>query len=311
MRLLLLGCTGFIGRELVPQLLKSGHHLTIISRKSRNKFWEANSPDQIVHLQIDPSNPNTWKRQSLINILQESNVIINLAGEPIAEKRWTKEHCQKIKNSRISTTTNLINAINALKRPPQLLINGSAIGFYGTSQNEEFDENNQSGKDFLAELCSEWEAIARKKHKSTRLVILRIGIVLEKDGGALGKMLPIFRTGFGGPLGNGKQWMSWIHRTDLCQIIEQALSEKDWEGIMNAVSPNPSRMSDFSQCLGETLGRPNLLPVPAPLLKLVLGDGANVVLEGQNVLCKRLKELNFEFQYPYLKKALKNITDKN
>ena len=304
MRLLLFGCTGFIGLELIPKLLSSGHHLTLVSRKSPSKFRS----EQIIHLQLDPADPKSWRNELLIKALAESNGIINLAGEPIAEKRWTEDQCKEIELSRINTTKELINAMQKLKKPPQVLLSGSAIGFYGTSPKNIYNEDSPSGEDFLARLCKKWELIAREKPKSTRLVILRIGIVLGADGGALGKMLPVFRAGFGGPIGDGKQWMSWIHRSDLCQIIEKALSDKRWEGAINAVAPNPTIMANFSESLGQSLGRPSLLPVPGPLLKLLLGDGAKVVLEGQNVLSNRLKKLKFEFQYPKLDKALKAIT---
>ena len=309
MRLLLIGCTGFIGRELVPRLLNSGHHLTIVSRKEPLRLDQPfrTQSEKLIHLQTDPSNPDNWKEEKLIEVLNQADGVINLAGEPIADKRWTLEHCKKIETSRFSTTQGLINAMSKLKEPPSFLLNGSAIGFYGTSQTSVFTEESPSGKDFLSNLCKTWERLANEKPNKTRLVIIRIGIVLESDGGALGKMLPIFRAGFGGPIGDGKQWMSWIHRTDLCQMIETALLKKTWQGVINGVAANPCSMSDFSAKLGQTLGRPSLLPVPGPLLKLVLGDGAKVVLEGQNVFPKQLEKLQFRFQYPTLKNALEAI----
>ena len=306
MRLLLLGCTGFIGRELVPKLLKAGHQITIISRKSPISSKRQFKSDSLVHIQINPAIPENWNKSSLIKALEKANGVINLAGEPIADKRWTKIHCENIKNSRIKTTEGLIQAMRKLKNPPEVLLNGSAIGFYGTSQDNSFIEESKSGDDFLANLCQNWEKIAMQKPNKTRLVILRIGIVLGSDGGALSKMLPIFKAGFGGPIGNGKQWMSWIHRKDLCNLIEKLIKEKKWEGVFNAVSPQPSRMIDFTKTLATVLGRPNLLAVPAPLLKLILGDGAKVVLEGQKVISNKLRR--FKFEYPELKEALKEIT---
>tara|TARA_Y100001968_G_scaffold102679_1_gene92628 strand:+ start:320 stop:1252 length:933 start_codon:yes stop_codon:yes gene_type:complete len=305
MRLLLIGCSGFIGSELLPRLLNAGHELTIISRKPPSKFNKQPKSQNICFLQADPSKRSTWNESQIIQQLTDIDGIINLAGEPIAEKRWTKNHCKIIEESRIITTQGLIEAINKLKKPPKVLINASAIGFYGTSQNNYFNEENKAGTDFLSSLCSKWETIAQQKPRNTKLVIIRIGIVLGSNGGALGKMLPIFRAGFGGPIGNGKQWMSWIHRTDLCQIIEQSLINNNWSGVINAVSPNPCSMSEFSSTLGKTLGRPNLLPVPGPLLKLLLGEGAKVVLEGQNVSSIRLKKLGYNFLFPNLNNALK------
>tara|TARA_Y100001968_G_scaffold49997_1_gene40403 strand:+ start:3137 stop:4072 length:936 start_codon:yes stop_codon:yes gene_type:complete len=304
MRLLLLGCTGFIGRQLIPDLLNSGHHLIIISRNSSPKLESVQAKDQLTYLQLDPSEEDSWQNQELVKELAKSNGVINLTGEPIAEKRWSIEQREKIQLSRLNTTKGLINAMNKIQAPPNVLINASAIGFYGTSQEKIFNEDSPSGEDFLSSVCQDWESIALQKPASTRIVITRIGIVLGADGGALGKMLPIFRAGFGGPIGNGKQWMSWIHRRDLCQMIEEALINKKWEGIINAVAPEPERMSVFSESLGKVLGKPSLLPVPGPLLKLLLGDGAKIVLEGQNVISKKLDNLKFKFKYPNLKDAL-------
>ena len=203
------------------------------------------------------------------------------------------------------TTKYLVDVLNQLRKPPKILINGSAIGYYGSSNDLIFSEDSPSGNDFLGEVCAEWEKLASGHPKNTRLIIIRIGIVLAADGGALGKMLPIFRTGLGGPIGNGKQWMSWIHRTDLCNIVEKILSNKQWRGVINGVSPNPSQMIDFSNTLGKVLKRPTLFQVPAPVLKLVLGDGSKVVLEGQRVTSNKLKKYKFEFKYSDLSKAFK------
>tara|TARA_Y100001968_G_scaffold266413_1_gene255901 strand:+ start:5353 stop:6288 length:936 start_codon:yes stop_codon:yes gene_type:complete len=311
MRLLLIGCTGFIGGELLPRLLNAGHHLTIISRKPSSKFKKSLKSKTLCFLQADPSKQSTWQETKIIDKLNDIDGVINLAGEPIAEKRWTKAQCKIIEESRLLTTQGLIEAIRTLKKPPKVLINASAIGFYGTSQNNYFNEENKAGKDFLSKLCNQWETIASQKPRKTKLVIIRIGIVLGGNGGALGKMLPVFRAGFGGPIGNGKQWMSWIHRTDLCEIIEKSLLNNNWSGVINAVSPNPCSMAEFSSALGKTLGRPNLLPVPGPFLKLLLGDGAEVVLKGQHVSSIRLKKLGYNFLFPNLEKALKAATERN
>jgi uncharacterized protein (TIGR01777 family) len=187
---------------------------------------------------------------------------------------------------------------------PKVIINGSAIGFYGTSLTQEFNENSQSGNDFLANLCKKWEEVANGKPFFSRLVIFRIGIVLEAEGGALGKMLPVFKIGLGGPIGDGKQWMSWIHRSDLCGLIIKALVDKQFSGVYNAVAPEPVLMKDFSKTLGRCLNRPDLLPVPGTILKLLLGDGAKLVLEGQKVVSIKLQEKIYKFKYPLLEKAI-------
>ncbi len=303
MRLLLFGCSGFIGKELVPLLLKGGHKITVVTRKrnAKNALMK-NKPIDIIEL--DPSDPDNWNNKQLIKALSNADGVINLAGEAIADKKWSKSQCKKIEESRTTTTQALIDAMKALKKPPKVLINASAIGVYGTSNTELFNEKSSLGKDFLSNVCKAWENTASNKPNSTRLVIIRIGLVIGKDGGALGKMLPIFRAGLGGPIGSGDQWMSWISRSDLCELISQAIEKRSWQGIINGVSPYPIRMKEFAKTLGQVLHRPSLLPVPGAILKFILGDGAKVVLEGQRVESIILSKLNFQFKYPKLKQAL-------
>jgi len=307
MKLLLTGCTGFIGRELIPLLIKEGHSLTVISRQSKGNLQAITNDQSISVIQMNPAESSSWNKEEIQNSLKSCEGVINLAGEPIAEKRWTEDHCKEITNSRIETTKNLIKNLSNLKKPPKVLINASAIGFYGSHPQTKFNEESIPGDDFLANLCKEWEAIAKNKPRPSRLVIVRIGIVLAKDGGALGKMLPIFRAGLGGPIGDGKQWMSWIHRTDLCNLIKESVTNSSWSGVVNGVAPNPVRMNEFSNSLGKVLGRPSLLAVPGPILKLILGDGARVVLEGQNVQSQRFNKLKFKFIFPTIKDAFKAI----
>ncbi len=302
MRILLIGCTGFVGNELVPALLRENHELCIVSRKSPNKLNLNLDNNNIQFLKINLSREQNWENENLINILKKTDGIINLAGEPIAEKKWTISQKKEIENSRINTTRFLMKALTELKINPKVIINGSAIGYYGTSISGEFSENSINGDDFLANLCKKWEAAASEKPFFSRLVIFRIGIVLEAEGGALGKMIPIFKIGLGGPIGDGNQWMSWIHRSDLCGLIINALVDKKFSGIFNAVAPHPVLMKDFSRTLGKCLNRPNLLPVPGAVLKVLLGDGAKVVLEGQKVISNKLK--NYKFKYPLLEQAI-------
>ena len=304
MRLLLLGCTGFIGKELVPALLKEGYELCIISRKNINKL-KINIPlDKFKFLKIDVSKRKNWSNANLISNLKNSDGIINLIGEPIADQKWTDSQKEAIEKSRIDSTKFLMETLKKFKISPKVIINGSAIGFYGTSLIKEFNENSESGNDFLANLCKRWEEVAEKKPFFSRLVIFRIGIVLEAEGGALGKMLPIFKIGLGGPIGDGKQWMSWIHRSDLCGLIINALVNKKFSGVFNAVAPEPVLMKDFSKILGNCLNRPNLLRVPGTILKLLLGDGAKLVLEGQKVFSVKLQKNMYKFKYPHLEKAI-------
>ena len=188
-----------------------------------------------------------------------------------------------------------------------MLINASAIGYYGTSETAIFDETSLSGNDFLAQVCQAWEAEARKvKDAGVRLVILRFGIALG-NGGALGKMIPPFKLFAGGPIGSGRQWFSWIHVDDLVNLIVQALTKPEIEGVYNATAPKPVRMADLSQALGQVMNRPSWLPVPAFAIEALLGDGAIVVLEGQQVIPKRTVETGFEYKYPNLQSALTEI----
>ena len=304
MHLLLLGCTGFVGKELVPQLLQAGHQLTLVSRRLARGYDKERSEGRLSWLQLDPSVASSWQDSNLLAALEAAEGVVNLAGEPIAEKRWTDSHLKVLENSRLETTRLLVEAVKTCATPPAVLVNASAIGYYGTSSDQRFVESSPSGSDFLASLCSRWEAAAAAVPSATRQLTLRIGIVIAADGGALGKMLPVFRTGFGGPIGSGQQWMSWIHRTDLCRLILTGLEDENWSGVINAVAPEPVSMANFAQELGRCLGRPSLLPVPGPVLQVLLGDGAKVVLEGQQVASARLEELGFSFRFPDLPSAI-------
>ena len=307
-RILLVGCSGFVGRALVPLLLEQGHSLTLVSRAPRP--LAALEHPQLQRLQADPAQASSWQRPELQQALAAAEAVVNLAGEPIAEKRWSPAHVQLLHDSRIGTTRALVAALAALPQGqrPQVLISGSAVGYYGTSSTARFEESSPAGGDVLGRLCAAWEAEARAAEPFSRVVILRIGIVLAADGGALGKMLPVFRLGFGGPIGSGRQWMSWISRRDLCRLIATALSDPTYGGTYNAVGPQPCSMASFATALGRSLGRPSLLPVPAPMLQLLLGDGARVVLEGQQVLPQRLLQQGFQFEDAELSAALAAAT---
>ncbi|CAK6699540.1 Epimerase family protein [Synechococcus sp. CBW1107] len=304
----MVGCSGFVGRALVPQLLEAGHSLILLSR-SAAPLAGLQHP-QLQRLQADPAQAASWQRPELQQALRASEAVVNLAGEPIAEKRWTPQHLQLLTSSRIDTTHALVVAMAALpqEQRPSVLINGSAIGYYGTSSSAQFSEDSPAGTDVLGGLCAEWESEARRAESLCRVVILRIGIVLGDDGGALGKMLPVFRLGFGGPIGDGQQWMSWISRADLCSLITAALADQAYSGVYNAVAPQPCSMATFAAALGRCLGRPSLLPVPGPLLQLLLGDGAKVVLEGQKVVPQRLQAQGFQFRHGELSAALAAAT---
>jgi hypothetical protein len=304
MKVAITGATGFVGSRLVERLQSLGHSVVVLTRnpdKARKQFpTEVYKTVEVVA--YDPSQTGAWQQ-----VIAGCDGVVNLAGTPIAEQRWTPAYKQQLLDSRVVTTAHLVAAIAAANPKPTVLINASAIGFYGTSQTAEFDETSAAGDDFLAEVCQKWEAAAHKVQDSgTRLVILRFGIVLGL-GGALGKMLPPFRMFAGGPIGSGKQWFSWIHLDDLVKLIIQALEDDSMQGIYNATAPNPVRMTEMCQELGHQMNRPSWLPVPSLAIEALLGDGAIVVLEGQQVLPKRVLEQGFEFDYQTIDQALAQI----
>ncbi len=306
MKIVITGATGFVGTRLVERLNQEEHKIVILTRNpdKANKIFPQSVFPNVANLKYNPTSLKEWESS-----IDGCDAVINLAGEPIAE-RWTKEHKKAILESRQLTTKNIVEAITKANSKPSVLINASAIGYYGTSETSTFNEDSPSGNDFLAEVCQKWEAEAKKvKDAGVRLVILRIGIVLE-NGGALAKMIPPFKLFAGGPLGSGNQWFSWIHREDLVSLIMESLKRSDLEGVYNATSPNPVKMRQLCETLGEVLNRPSWLPVPDFALELLLGDGSKVVLEGQEVLPKRTQSIGFEYKYPTLKPAIKDILEK-
>ena len=299
MKVAITGATGFVGRRLVERLQEQGHQPLILTR---NPAAAQRAFPTLEIIAYTPTESGSWQQA-----IAGCDAVVNLAGEPIAESRWTPKHKQEILNSRQLGTQKIVEAIAQANPKPAVLVNASAIGYYGTSETATFDETSPAGNDFLAEVCQAWEAEAKKvKNAGVRLVILRLGIVLG-NGGALAKMIPPFKLFAGGPLGTGRQWFSWIHRDDLVNLILEALSRADIEGVLNATALNPVRMSELCQNLGKTLERPSWLPVPSFALEALLGEGAKVVLEGQQVLPKRTTSYGFEYQYPTLKQALEEI----
>lgn len=236
--------------------------------------------------------------------------MVNLAGAPISE-RWTAAHKRAMMDSRKIGTAKLVEAIAQAESKPKVLVNASAIGYYGTSKTALFDESSPpDDDDFLSQVCQAWEAEAMKVKEipGIRLVIPRFGIVLG-HGGALERMLTPFRLFAGGPIGSGKQWFSWIHRDDLIAILMRSLTDESMSGIYNATAPNPVRMSQACEALGHALNRPSWLPVPDFVIEALLGDGAVVVLEGQQVMPKHLHSEGFEFQYPTVDQAMQAVVD--
>jgi uncharacterized protein len=300
MKIAIAGATGFVGSRLVEQLQAQGHQIVILTRspqQASNRFGTA----EIVG--YNPLTSGEWQSS-----IDGCDAVINLAGEPIAEKRWTPAQKRVMLESRQIGTEKIVEAIEKATSKPPVLINASAIGYYGTSETSKFDETSPAGSDFLAEVCTKWETAAQTASASgTRVVILRLGIVLGQNGGALGKMLAPFSAFVGGPIGSGKQWFSWIHRDDVVKLIIAAITDPNMRGVYNATAPNPVTMTDFAQTLGTVMNRPSWLPVPNFALEALLGEGAIVVLQGQQVTPTNTLAQGFEFQYPTLKPALAEI----
>ena len=300
MKIAIAGATGFVGSRLVEQLQSQGHQIVILTRspqQASNRFPQA----EIVG--YNPLKSGEWQAA-----ISGCDAVINLAGEPIAEKRWTPDQKQVMLESRKLGTEKIVEAIAQATIKPPVLINASAIGYYGTSETSKFDETSPAGTDFLAQVCMAWEAAAQAATVSgTRVVILRLGIVLGENGGVLGKMLAPFSAFVGGPIGSGKQWFSWIHRDDVVKLIIAAITDPQIEGVYNATAPNPVTMETFAQTLGTVMSRPSWLPVPNFALEALLGEGAIVVLQGQQVIPTQTLAQGFEFQYPTLQPALAAI----
>ncbi|MBR8837298.1 MAG: TIGR01777 family oxidoreductase [Stigonema ocellatum SAG 48.90 = DSM 106950] len=304
MKVAITGATGFVGSRLVERLHAEGKRVLVLTRNaaSAQKVFPSAAFPNVEVVTYTPDASGSWQ-----NDIATCDGVVNLAGEPISEERWTPEIKQEILNSRKLSTQKIVEAILRTEPKPSVLVNASAIGYYGTSETATFDETSSAGKDFLAQVCQAWEAEAQKvADANVRLVILRFGIVLG-NGGALGKMITPFKFFAGGPLGNGQQWFSWIHLDDLVSLILQALSKPQIQGVYNATAPHPVRMAELSKTMGQVMNRPSWLPVPAFALEALLGDGAMLVLEGQQVLPKRTLDSGFEYQYPYLQPALAQI----
>ncbi|XP_050936432.1 epimerase family protein SDR39U1 homolog, chloroplastic isoform X2 [Cucumis melo] len=293
------GATGFIGRRLVQRLHADKHNIRVLTRsKSKAELIFPAREFPGIMIAEEPG----WK-----DCIQGSDGVVNLAGMPIST-RWSSEIKKEIKQSRIRVTSKVVSLINDAPDAarPTVLVSATAVGYYGTSETATFDERSPSGNDYLAEVCREWEATALGVNKNVRVALIRIGVVLGKEGGALAKMIPLFMMFAGGPLGSGKQWFSWIHLDDIVNLIYEALINPSYQGVINGTAPNPVTLGELCKGLGAEMGRPSWLPVPDFALKAVLGEGASV-LEGQRVVPTRAKELGFSYKYPSVKDALKSI----
>lgn len=289
---LVTGGTGFIGQRLVAALVGAGHDVTVLTRDARRAMPLATPVRIVTDLAVLPDS-------------FACDVAINLAGEPIAGGRWTPARRIRVLQSRLAATHALEALFDRLERRPEVVVSGSAIGFYGVG-GETCDEGVGQGEGFAAAVCAAWEAAAeRLAHPQTRVVRLRTGIVLGSSGGMLGQLLPLFEFGLGGPIGSGRQIVSWIHRDDLVRLIVAAATDSEIAGPLNAVAPNPVPQAAFARAIGAALHRPAVLPLPAPPLRLALGDLADeLMLGGQKVLPVKAVFHGFRFRYPRIEGAL-------
>ena len=294
MRILITGGLGFVGTQLSIHLLEKGHEVTIVDHAPEPR---PDTPSRTLYVCADTTRPGPWQKE-----VSNQAAVINLAGTSIFS-RWTEETKRLMHDSRVLTTRNVVEAIPAEKEIS--LCSTSAIGYYGFRGDEEVTEEASPGDDFLARLCIDWEAEARKAaDKGARVVITRFGIVLGKTGGALGQMLPAFKKFVGGPLGSGRQWFSWIHMEDLLNAFLFVLDHPDISGPVNFSSPNPVTNQDLAKALGKVLSRPSFVKTPGFMLRLALGEFGSVLLEGQRVVPAKLLKHGFRFRYPEITGAL-------
>ncbi len=294
MHVLVTGGTGFIGKPLCAALLGRDYEVTVLTRnggKARDLPFGTR-----VAMKMDG--------------IGGFDAVVNLAGENLSDHRWNEERLQQFTDSRVQVTRRMVDHMRATEDRPRVMISGSAIGWYGARGDEALSEHSTSGgyDEFPSQLCRAWEAEARKAEKlGVRVCLLRTGLVLERDGGPLAKMLPPFRMGLGGPLGNGRQWMSWIHREDLVAMILWLLENERCKGVYNGTAPEPVTNAQFARALGRAVGKPALLPMPGWVLKTMVGGMADILLTGQKVLPQRAREEGFPFRYPELQGALAAI----
>ena len=298
--MLVTGATGFIGRALCSALKERGQVFTALGRRPERAKAAL------------PGVKDVWRwrpkmEPAPLTALQGAGAVVHLAGESVAG-RWNAHKKRAIRDSRVSGTRHLVEAIGEAKSNPGVLICASAVGYYGNRGEEELTEEAAAGKDFLAEVCQAWETEARRAEEfGVRVVMLRSGIVLGLGGGALTQMLLPFKLGLGGPLGNGNQWMPWVHVEDVVGVILHAIEHASVSGPINVAAPTPVRNREFTKTLAQVLHRPAFLPAPAFGLKILLGEFADVLLASQRVLPKRIQELGYSFRYPALEGALRAI----
>lgn len=299
MNILITGGTGFIGQELRETLLKEGNNLVIITRDPKKYEDESASNQRFIK----------WD-DNLEEEMNTIDVVIHLAGENIFGQRWDEEVKKRIYDSRIDSTKSLVEAMRKADKKPELFISASASGIYGNRGDEILDEQSDHADDFLAKVCIDWESESQKASElGVRVTNPRIGIVFEKGGGALEKMIPPFQFFVGGPIGDGKQYMSWIHRTDLVKALLFPINQKDLSGPYNVCSPNPATMNEVANTLGEVMNRPSFFRVPKFALDIVFGEAAKPITGSTRMQPRELQVNGFEFRFEELEEALADIVN--
>jgi uncharacterized protein (TIGR01777 family) len=316
MRVTVTGATGLIGPRVVASLRARGDEVTVLSRdpKRAQESLEQRTRPSAPAASTSALRTAGWdlsREPAPSAALEGRDAVVHLAGENVAQ-RWTGSARRAIRESRVTGTRHLVQGLSALAEGerPTTLVSASAIGYYGPHDDEPIDEEAPPGSGFLAQTCSAWEAeaVAGERY-GVRVVRVRTGVVLDSDGGALGKMLPPFRLGVGGPVAGGRQYISWIHGEDVVGIVLAAVDGDQWRGPVNATAPEPQRNRDFSKALGRALRRPSLLPVPGAALRLLYGEMAEIVTTGARVLPARPLVLGYEFRFPELDLALRAALD--
>jgi uncharacterized protein (TIGR01777 family) len=305
MRIFVTGGTGLVGRRIIRRLNERGDQAVILTRRAdraRELFG-----DNAAVVEGDPMQAGSW-----MDSAADCDAVIHLAGENVFARRWNADFKKLLVDSRVLSTQHVVEALR--RRPTRAdgqakaLVNASAIGYYGPRGDEELSEESAPGSDFLARLCVEWEQAARAAASAgVRVAMVRVGVVLDNEGGALAKMLTPFKLGAGGPIGSGRQWMSWIHQADLVGLFLLAVDNAEARGPINGTAPNPLTNREFSKTLGRVLHRPSFVWTPALAMRVVLGEVATVIATGQRVLPKRALELGYSFQYVTLDAALSQV----
>ena len=305
MRIVIAGGTGFLGNPLAEVYAEEGHDVRVLTRglaSGESRHDPGTGVPGVTRVGWRPDGANgPWTEA-----IDGSDAVINLAGESIAGGRWTPQRKALLRDSRILATKTLGDAIASAKTPPRVFVSGSAVGYYGDRGDTAVTEEAGPGDDFLARLCVDWEREARKASR-TRLALIRTGIVLERSGGALAKMITPFRLFAGGPIGSGRQYMSWIHRLDWLEMVRWIVDTPDASGPINATAPHPVTNRHFARALGRALHRPALVPAPAVALRIALGEMAQSLVTGQRVFPERAKALGFHFRYPEIEQAFRGI----